>query len=184
MDEARERWVSLPKDSFLLTGCARKNNRINSTHSWLAGSSESLLLATTSDELPPPAASWRRARLWSSQHAHGRGINDEDDEDDTAASVDSSLCLVFSREVFDTVAAEMPVSGSPRVGFAHSARHRRLLFHRQSSNTRFHTARLIFTHFRRDFRDSAQFQPFACHVRGELFLFVSQLQHFLSFEYV
>ena len=78
-----------------------------------AESSESLLFATTSDELPPPAASWRRARLVKSTRSRP-DIDDEDDEDgddDTAASVDSSLCLVFSREVFDTVAAEMPVSG-------------------------------------------------------------------------
>lgn len=34
-----ERWASLPKDSFLRIGRARKNNRINSTHSWLAGRS-------------------------------------------------------------------------------------------------------------------------------------------------
>jgi len=42
------RWASLLKDSFLRIGRARKNNRINSTHSWLAGRSRLMLASRES----------------------------------------------------------------------------------------------------------------------------------------
>lgn len=55
--------------------------------------------------------------------------------------MDSSLCLVFSREVFDSVAAEMPVSGPRRGCFALppllSASTRRRQRRTASSNLRF-----------------------------------------------
>lgn len=88
----------------MLTGCARKNNRINSTHSWLAG--------------PGPVCT--RGLHTGEERRPGEDVHTRDalphDIDDTAKSLDSSLCLAFSREVFDSVAAEMPVSGSsPRL---------------------------------------------------------------------
>lgn len=88
----------------MLTGCARKNNRINSTHSWLAG--------------PGPVCT--RGLHTGEERRPGEDVHTRDalphDIDDTAESLDSSLCLAFSREVFDSVAAEMPVSGSsPRL---------------------------------------------------------------------
>lgn len=41
----RRQWASLPKDSFLRFGRARKNNRINLTHSWLASRSRLMLVS-------------------------------------------------------------------------------------------------------------------------------------------
>lgn len=89
----------------MLTGCARKNNRINSTHSWLAGPGPVCTrggeVATGEERRPPPGEDVR------TRDALPHDIDE---------SLDSSLCLAFSREVFDSVAAEMPVSGSsPRL---------------------------------------------------------------------
>lgn len=69
----RRQWASLSKDSFLHIGRARKNNRINSTHSWLAGRSR-LMLAGQGNAVATSLLHPRDATRCSGGYklAHGR----------------------------------------------------------------------------------------------------------------